>query len=79
LWSQLTLGPQLSRNVDVIELLNGCNKAAVSRLRIAWGIWGHRKLMTSTLCDDGGGAIAGVRRLPLSVSLTVAPLLGWIK
>jgi hypothetical protein len=35
--------------------------------------------MSSISGDDSGGAVAGVVRPPLSVSLSIAPLLAWIK
>src|SRR6186997_1091187 len=77
--TQLPLGLQLSGYVDVIELLEGRDKTAVSDVCIASDTWGHRELTSSISRDDCGGAVAGVGRAPLSVSLSIAPLLAWIK
>ncbi len=73
--AQLTLGPQLDSNVDVLKLGKRRDEAAMGCPSILGCAWRHRELMSPIPSEDGGGPVAGVLDLPLPVSLPIAPLL----
>jgi hypothetical protein len=73
--AQLTLGPQLDGNVEVLKLGKGRDEAAMGGPSILGCTWRHRELMSPILSEDGGGAVAGVLYMPLSVSFSITPLL----
>ena len=75
LGAHLTVGPQLGRYVNVIELLKGGDEAAMGGISLTWYTRRHRQLMSSTLHDDSGGAVAGVVSPPLPVFFAITPLL----